>query len=62
MITNKQIKGQLLRAFHGAFVLYNCGYVISGVTTEEIGKLSSALRDFRRVFVECLWGGTQCLY
>ena len=33
-------------------------WLISGVTTVEIGKLSSALREFRRVFFECLWGGT----
>jgi len=32
-------------------------WLISGVTTVEIGKLSSVLREFRRVIFERLWGG-----
>ena len=32
-------------------------WLISGVTTVEIGKLFSVLREFRRVFFERLWGG-----
>ena len=40
----------------------SCEWLMSRVTTVQIGKMSSFLWEFRRVFFEHLWGGRMVAY